>query len=71
MADTDENYILDAWEKRICPTCGAIIADERAYGSGRIKDGRFCSLACYGKYHEAAIAKRANEALTKARRKVN
>jgi hypothetical protein len=48
MADTDENYILDAWEKRICPTCGAIIADERAYGSGRIKDGRFCSLAVTG-----------------------
>jgi len=71
MAEADEKYLRELYDKNICPTCGTTIPDNGGYGSGRIADGRFCSLECYGKYHEAAIRKRAEARLAQARRKQN
>jgi len=71
MAGTDERYLRELYDKKICPTCAAAIPENGGYGSGRIADGRFCSLDCYGKYHEAAIRKRGEAAIARSRRKQN
>ena len=71
MAELDEKYLRESFDKKICPTCGGSIPEKGGYGSGALKDGRFCSLDCYAKYHREAIAKRHKERLAQARRKQN
>ena len=58
-ADRSEGeYLLELWEKNICPTCGKIIRERSRVGSGRKSDGGFCSLDCYGRFHEMALLER-------------
>jgi hypothetical protein len=71
IVESERQYLLDRWKKNICPKCGAKIPPGKRVGSGKKSEGGFCSLDCYGKYHEAALAKRAREVQSKARRKVN
>ncbi len=71
MADTEAQYLLELWDKRICPFCGKSIPDGKAIGGGKLADGRFCSLGCYNDYHHAEIIERAKriQALAERHRK--
>ena len=33
----------------VCPACGSTV-DTSGYGTGRVADGNFCSLACVADY---------------------
>lgn len=59
MAEGEEAYLRTCWEQRVCPCCREAMLPGTAIGSGRASDGHFCSLRCYGQYHEGAIRRRA------------
>jgi len=71
MSETDEKYLLEAWDKNICPTCGKSIPERGGTGLGRKKDGRFCSLDCLAKYHGPAMQKRHEQRLKRKQREEN
>lgn len=58
MAETEEAYLARCWERDICPYCSRIFPATQRVGSGRKKQGGFCSLACYGSYHAMDLAAR-------------
>lgn len=61
VASTEADYLLELWDKRICPFCGKTIPDRQVFGSGDPTKGRFCSLGCYADYHSAEIIERAKK----------
>lgn len=61
MASAEEDYLLELWDKRICPFCGKTIPEGKAVGSGTVAKGRFCSLGCYADYYKAEIVERAKK----------
>jgi hypothetical protein len=71
MTGTDAQYLLELWDKRICPFCGKTIPDGKAIGSGSPAEGRFCSLGCYDDYHHAEIIERAKKIQALAERHRN
>jgi hypothetical protein len=43
-----------AWglEKARCPNCGKALGEgDEKYGSGRFRDGVFCSMRCFAEFH--------------------
>jgi hypothetical protein len=58
MAMTEELYLLDCWERGICPYCRNTYPASARVGSGQKKKGGFCSLGCYTKYYELDIRER-------------
>jgi hypothetical protein len=58
MAVSEESYLLDCWERVICPYCRKPFLETARVGSGRKKEGGFCSLDCYTKYYELDIRER-------------
>jgi hypothetical protein len=59
MAVSESEYLLDLWEKNICPRCGNLIPEATRVGSGRKSDGGFCSLDCYALYYQMELQERA------------
>lgn len=55
MPKLGQKHLLELWDKNICPNCAKSIPEGTRVGSGRKNDGGFCSLGCYGEYHNAAL----------------
>jgi hypothetical protein len=51
-------FLLDLWEANICPYCGKKISEGTRVGSGRKREGGFCSLTCYTEYYQFEIRAR-------------
>lgn len=56
MAVTEEAYLLRCWDAGICPYCGNIIPVGARVGTGRIRDGGFCSLDCFARYRQLEMS---------------
>jgi len=63
MEESDQDYLLELWDANICPNCGATIPDGARVGSGKKREGGFCSLSCYGDYHKATLVDRHRKTL--------
>lgn len=59
MARSERDYLLELWDKNICPNCGKQIPEHTRIGSGKKADGGFCSLECYAKYYQMELSERA------------
>jgi hypothetical protein len=59
MARSESEYLLDLWDRNICPYCGQAITEGTRIGTGRKADGGFCSLQCYTRYYELDLRERA------------
>src|SRR5260370_1178594 len=47
MAQSEEKYLLELWDKDVCPNCGKDIPEGTRVGSGKKREGGFCTLDCY------------------------
>ena len=47
MAESIEASLLELWDRNICPNCGKTIPQGTRVGSGRKREGGYCSLDCY------------------------
>ena len=61
MARSEKDYLLELWDKNICPNCGKGIAEHSRVGSGKKADGGFCSLDCYATYYQTELTERAKK----------
>ncbi len=60
MADkSEEEYLLELWNRNICPHCGRTVALGGRVGSGKKRQGGFCSLDCYTRYYQFELSERA------------
>lgn len=59
MEFEEERYLLELWEKMICPYCGRKIPDGQRVGSGAKSKGGFCSLDCYARYYQLELSEKA------------
>ena len=58
MAISEEVYLLECWDKGICPYCRSAFPASKRVGSGSRKQGGFCSLSCYAEYHKLSLEQR-------------
>jgi hypothetical protein len=63
MAEDEADYLRQCVEQNNCPVCQQPIA--KKLGTGRIQDGLFCSLDCYGKWNEKSLVRRHIERVKK------
>lgn len=61
MARSECDYLLELWDKNICPNCGEQIPEHCRIGSGKKADGGFCSLECYAKYLSGGVEQEGQE----------
>jgi hypothetical protein len=66
LAITEESYLMDCWERGVCPHCGKTFPAHQRVGSGSKADGGSCSVSCYGKYHMLSLAERHQRRLQQA-----
>lgn len=59
MGRSEEEYLLELWERNIYPFCGNHIAEDTRVGRGERRLGGFCSLDCLAKYYERELVDRA------------
>lgn len=59
MARSESDYLLDLWDRNICPYCGQPIAEGMRVGTGRKADGGFYTIQCYTQYYELDLRERA------------
>ena len=59
LASREERYLADIWDRNLCPRCGQPLPSDGGYGSGRRTGGKFCSLVCFGRYHEMTLGEKA------------
>jgi hypothetical protein len=59
MARSESDYLLDLWNRNTCPFCKITFDERKRVGSGRKRDGGFCSLLCYTRYYELELRERA------------
>jgi hypothetical protein len=71
MAESERNYLLELWDKNICPNCGKGIPEGQRAGSGKKSEGGFCSLDCYAEYRNADLIGRHKEIAALAQRQSN
>jgi predicted nucleic acid-binding Zn ribbon protein len=71
MANTEADYLLELWDKRICPFCGKTMPEGERVGSGKKTEGGFCSLDCYADYYRREIIERAKKMQSLAERHRN
>jgi len=71
MAKSERDYLLELWDKNICPSCCNGIAEGTRVGSGRKSEGGFCSLDCYATYYKAELTERAKKVAELAARHQN
>jgi len=62
MVISESDYLLELWDRDICPWCGKHIPEGTRVGSGRKSEGGFCSLSCYVNYHSMELVERARKA---------
>lgn len=61
MAIEEKAHLSKCLARNVCPTClGALVT---RVGSGSLKDGVFCSTACYGNWHAEALRRRHQDRL--------
>lgn len=63
MDKSEEEYLLELWERNICPQCGGEISGEQKFGTGKKREGGFCSLQCYTLYYQTEILQRQQQIL--------
>jgi hypothetical protein len=68
MAESEQNYLLELWDKNICPNCGKTIPERTRVGSGKKSEGGFCSLDCYVEYYKADLTEKHRRAVAAAER---
>ena len=68
MGLSESDYLLELWDKNVCPWCGNTIPEGTRVGSGRKSEGGFCSLRCYADYYALELVERARKAQETARR---
>ncbi len=61
VTEAERKVLLELWEKNICPFCGKLIPEGKRVGSGRKREGGFCSLDCYANYHQQKLVERAKK----------
>jgi len=61
VARSEQDYLLELWDRNICPNCGRGIPELTRVGSGKKSNGGFCSLDCYAKYYETELTERAKK----------
>jgi hypothetical protein len=71
IAESEQKYLLELWDKNICPNCGKAIPDGKRVGSGKKSDGGFCSLDCYAEHHKADLIERYKKIVVLAQRHRN
>lgn len=59
MAISEAVYLRLMWERNECPNCRRAIPQGKRVGTGRKKDGGFCSLNCYTRYFALELAEKA------------
>jgi len=59
MAQSESDYLLKLWDRNVCPFCKESLDPMKRVGSGKKKDGGFCSLSCYARYYELDLRERA------------
>jgi hypothetical protein len=59
MAQSESKYLLELWDRHICPFCKNVFDEKKRVGTGRKSDGGFCSLSCYTQYYELDLRERA------------
>jgi hypothetical protein len=59
MARSETAYLLELWDKNICPFCKESFDPKKRVGTGQKKNGGFCSLTCYARYYELDLRERA------------
>jgi len=59
MSESGEQYLLELWERNICPNCGRQVPAGQRVGSGQKSRGGFCSLDCYASFYQVELAERA------------
>ena len=57
-----EQKALDAYARKCCPVCDHPLAGLTPTGSGRIRDGVFCSSECYAAWHSERLIREAQRA---------
>jgi len=58
MDKSEEEYLLELWERNICPCCGNEIPLGTRVGRGDKRRGGFCSLDCVARYYEFEFTER-------------
>jgi hypothetical protein len=61
MARSEREYLLEFWDRSICPYCGKSIPEGKRIGSGRKSEGGFCSLDHFTAYHELKFREKAKK----------
>ena len=58
MAESEKDYLKGCLDKKVCPKCGKSIQEGRGVGSGKIAEGLFCGLDCFGEYYKGELIQR-------------
>ena len=66
--EPEEIYLLEYWERGVCPYCANAIPEGKRVGTGAKSEGGFCSLDCYARYCELELRERHKRSLDAARR---
>jgi hypothetical protein len=67
MTQSEQEWLLDMWDKGVCPTCDSVIKEGQRVGNGRKWQGGFCSLKCYATYNGAELAQKRSTFMAEAR----
>ena len=59
MAQSEESYLRELWDRNICPYCGKKIEEGTRVGSGKKSEGGFCSLECFAQYYKLELSEKA------------
>jgi hypothetical protein len=61
MAISEATYLKTMWDRNECPNCRSAIPEGKRVGTGRKKDGGFCSLDldCYTRYYAMELSEKA------------
>lgn len=65
MAEHEEDYLGQCLKKNICPTCQQTIAEK--FGSGKTKDGVFCSLDCFTEWNKELLIRQHQDRVQKSK----
>lgn len=71
VTEAGAEVLLELWDKNICPFCGKFIPEGERVGSGRKREGGFCSLGCHANYHQEKLIERAKKIAALAARHRN
>jgi hypothetical protein len=64
MAINERKYLEKCLEAGICPYCKGALSRGRC-GTGRTKEGVFCSLDCFARYHALTLKQKQQRLLKK------